>query len=155
MLVVLGVAALVLLAMLGAWWFRRQRVSSSEAEDALLAAEETLRPVLPHGMTGSYREIEYRVAVSPQRVAALSFALHEPLVNPLEVDARAGFEPISELTRGLDVRALIAMGANYIDIGATEQQVRIEFPPGPSPFGRADVERILSHLLRLRDLSSD
>ncbi len=149
------VVFVLLVAFVAVRWVRRKKASNEEAGQEGLASRSVLRPVLEQGATGMYRGIEYRVEVSPQGVATLSFALSEPLVNPLEVDAREDFEPISELTRGLDIRALIAMGANYIDIGATGPHACVAFPPGSDSFERTEIERILSHLLRLRDLSSD
>lgn len=154
MQIVFGVLAVLVLGALGGWLLWR-RFMQRAPTDAAPASTAVLQPVFSREETGTYRAIEYRIEVSPQGVASLSFALDAPLVNPLEVDARAGFEPISELTRGLDIRALIAMGANYIDIGAADQRVRVEFPPGAGRFERTELERILGHLLRLRDLSSD
>lgn len=154
MQIALGALIALMLGAIGGWLLRRRSLQRAPI-DVALGNASTPQPVFAQEETGLYRSIEYRIEISAQGVASLSFALEAPLINPLEVDARAGFEPISELTRGLDIRALIAMGANYIDIGATDQRVSVEFPPGLARFERTELERILGHLLRLRDLSSD
>ncbi len=114
------------------------------------------KPALDEGWSALHRGVEYTVEVHADGAVSISFPIAEGLANPMEVDVRHGGEsPVSEMSRGLDIRTLLSMGAHYIDIGQRKQHVLVELRLGAPALDREGVERILSHMLRLRDLSSD
>lgn len=122
----------------------------------------------PEEFKGAYNGVEYVVAcygVKPGKGG--TFKDGEPIVTveiytegelkkPLEVNTRKFFSIIADINdeRLPDIQALISLGADYIDIGFNTSRVAAEVPLGKARVDKALAEKIVPHLIRLRELSA-
>lgn len=122
----------------------------------------------PEEFKGAYNGVEYVVAcygVKPGKDG--TFKDGEPIVTveiytegelkkPLEVNTRKFFSIIADSNdeRIADIQALVSLGADYIDIGFNTSRVAAEVPLGKARVDKALAERIVPHLINLRELSA-
>ncbi|MCR4288173.1 MAG: hypothetical protein NUW09_09195, partial [Deltaproteobacteria bacterium] len=130
--------------------------------------KESPRFARPEEFKGAYNGVEYVVAcygVNPGKGG--TFKGGEPIVTveintegelkkPLEVNARKFSSIIADIKdeRMPDIQALISLGADYIDIGFNTSRVAAEVPLGKARVDKALAEKIVPHLIRLRELSA-
>ncbi len=129
---------------------------------------ESARFARPEEFKGAYNGVEYVVAcygVKPGKDG--TFKDGEPIVTveiytegelkkPLEVNTRKFFSIIADSRdeRITDIQALVSLGADYIDIGFNTSRVAAEVPLGKARVDKALAERIVPHLIRLKELSA-
>ncbi|MBI5237045.1 MAG: hypothetical protein HY887_01290 [Deltaproteobacteria bacterium] len=122
----------------------------------------------PDEFNGAYNGVEYVVAcygVKPGKdgefkdgepIVTVEIYTQGELKKPLEVNARKFFSVIADINdnRAKDIQAIISLGADYIDIGFNTSRVAAEVPLGRARVDKTLAEKIVSHLIRLRELSA-
>ncbi len=165
--VYIGVGAAVFLIFVVFLILKKRSVSTVRMPGAGAPGSSGPAPMArPEEFKGEYNGVEYVVAcygVKPGKGGAKS----EPIVTveiytegelkkPLEVNTRKFFSVIADINdkRAADIQAVIALGADYIDIGFNTSRVAAEVPVGRARVDRALAEKIVGHLISLRGLSA-
>lgn len=117
------------------------------------AKEET-----PAAWTGSYNGVAYTVEClghsmpDDKPIMTVWIDLPEPTSQQLEVNAREKQPNVPKGKREEDIKALLALGITYIDIGYNTGWLAAEMATGKN-LDHALAELVAKHLIRLRELS--
>jgi hypothetical protein len=117
-----------------------------------------------HGVT-------YEACLYSEETATIEVATPEKLAAPLEVNAREKTPDLGNDPRKGEVKALLDLGVDYIDIGFNTDRVAAELPCRRFASERVETlegrnvrrvviskelaAKIVGHLLRLRDMSRE
>lgn len=111
---------------------------------------------IPKPCTGVYNGIEYTVELlgsgESGPVITVYINLSALLSQRLEINARKDRPSISD-KRAVDINALLDLGANYIDISFNTNWIAAEVPVSRANVDKNLAEKIVEHLIRLRDFS--
>ncbi len=101
---------------------------------------------------GKVGEVEYVADMYSDDAITVEIDLDDTPENAAEMDIRDGgaldLDPADPLRP--EAEALIAMGANYIDVGLNADRVAAEFPASMK-IDHAFAERAVQHLIRLKE----
>ncbi|MEE9252110.1 MAG: hypothetical protein V3U74_02020 [Thermodesulfobacteriota bacterium] len=108
----------------------------------------------PEEWGGTYKGVEYYVISYDGQTMTVEISIPKMLPKTLEVNARIERPNPSESEFANEINALINLGANYIDLSYNTTRVAAEVPIDQTKVDRKLAERIVDHLIRLRDLAS-
>ncbi len=110
----------------------------------------------PQPWTGVYNGVEYAVECLGEKngepFVTVYIGLPALLSQRLEVNARKDRPPISD-KRAMDINALLDMGVDYIDISFNTNWIAAEVPVSRAKVDKNLAEKIVKHLIHIRDLS--
>lgn len=110
----------------------------------------------PQWWTGNYNSVNYTVEclghIADWPLMTVWIDLPEPISQKLEVNAREKQPLIPEDKRREDIKALLELGIEYIDIGYSTDWIAAELAAGKS-MDHPLAELIAKHLIKLRELS--
>ncbi len=105
----------------------------------------------PEPWKDTYQGINYSATSYDWVTVTIEFGLDKPISRTIEIDAREGDSTIEDDNLKQDIENIFELGANYIDIGFNTDRMAAEVPFKHINVDKALAEKILSHLINIRD----
>lgn len=108
----------------------------------------------PEGWDGEYKGVEYSVDSYDGATMTVAIPVYEKLKTSVEINARNDRPTVSETFLAGEINSLLNLGANYVDINYNTNWIAAEVPLDLVPFDKKLAEKIVEHLIRIKDLIS-
>jgi len=113
---------------------------------------ESINP--PSPFSGTVQKTQYNAESYDWETMTIEFNLPHILLHPVEINARRGKPTNVDPELAKEVDALLQLGVNYIDISYNTARMAAEIPFKGRTVDKALANKIVRHLLKLRDLCS-
>lgn len=108
----------------------------------------------PEGWVGEHKGVEYTAESYDGENVIVAIHVDERLPVSMEINARNERPAIAESMLATEVNALISLGATYIDINYNTNWLAAELPTARIRVDRKTAERVVEHLLRIKEIAS-
>ena len=105
----------------------------------------------PEPWQGRIAGVNYSATSYDWETVTIEYALDDALTRTMEINARNGKPETIPPEISEDVKALLDLGANYVDIGFNTVRMAAEIPFAHINVDKVVAEKVVEHLINIRN----